>query len=333
MRCPTLEQLPPPPPGRTGWPWTEETQPLPDGRAWPRVSIVTPTYNQARFLEGTLRSVLLQGYPDLEYVVINDGSTDETATIIERYAPFLTHHETQTNRGQSGTINKGLALSSGQVFNWLNSDDQLAPGALAEVARLWRQTGSSILIGACSQVGPDGREIRHWPPQFPRRLADFASGRHYAVAQPSAFLDGALTRQVGGVREDLECVMDWELYLRLLLETRERISVAATSRTLSQALYHPDCKTARLGHVFRREVIEVLSANRRRFRLADRVGIERGLARLNAQHLLHQCSADGPACFRTLLKGALRSPGVFGTRFFWGALRRSLRPGAGVAEA
>jgi cellulose synthase/poly-beta-1,6-N-acetylglucosamine synthase-like glycosyltransferase len=86
MRCPNLADLPPPPPGQTGWPWTEECQQLPDARPdgtpWPRISIVTPSYNQGQYIEETVRSILLQGYPNLEYMVMDGGSTDGSVEIM-----------------------------------------------------------------------------------------------------------------------------------------------------------------------------------------------------------------------------------------------------------
>src|SRR5689334_6100335 len=119
MRCPRLTGLPPPPPGRTDWPWTVETPQLPalrpDGSAWPRISIVTPSYNQGQFIEETIRSVLLQGYPDLEYIVIDGGSSDDSPAIIAKYAPWLTHWVSEPDRGQAHAINKGLVHATGVI--------------------------------------------------------------------------------------------------------------------------------------------------------------------------------------------------------------------------
>ena len=110
MRCPTLKDLPSPPFGKSGWPWTEQSKPLPDttpdGQLWPGISIVTPTYNQGMFIEECIRSVLLQDYPDLEYIVIDGGSTDETVDIIKKYERWLAYWESKPDRGQSHAIKK-----------------------------------------------------------------------------------------------------------------------------------------------------------------------------------------------------------------------------------
>src|SRR5438270_3751687 len=141
MKFPTLAELPPPA-GKTGWPWTEETPALPparpDGSAWPRISIVTPSYNQGEFIEETIRSVLLQGYPDLEYFVLDGGSTDASTGVIGKYERWLTWWLSERDAGQADAINNGLQKSSGELFNWINSDDALLPGALFRLAVAYR---------------------------------------------------------------------------------------------------------------------------------------------------------------------------------------------------
>lgn len=127
MRCPTLSELPPPPPGYSGWPWTEESPRLPntmpDGSAWPRVSVVTPSYRHAEFIEECIRSVLLQGYPDLEYIVIDDCSLDGSVEVIRKYKQWLTLKVHQQNCGEANTVNEAWRMCTGEIIGWISSDD------------------------------------------------------------------------------------------------------------------------------------------------------------------------------------------------------------------
>src|SRR5687767_11548136 len=114
------------PVGRSGWPWicpgTARGQLVLAGSDWPRITIVTPSFNQAQFLEETIRSVLLQGYPNLEYIIIDGGSTDKSVDIIKKYEQWLAYWVSEPDRGQSDAINKGFEKATGEVFAWINSD-------------------------------------------------------------------------------------------------------------------------------------------------------------------------------------------------------------------
>src|SRR5205814_7869126 len=153
MRCPTLTELPPPPSDKTGWPWTVETPTAPpvrpDESSWPRISIVTPSYNHGEFIEETIRSILLQGYPDLEYIIIDGGSTDQSSEIIQKYAFWLTFWVSEKDRGQAHAINKGLSRSTGTIFQWINSDDVVLIGAFAAVGGCFngQAVAANLLIG------------------------------------------------------------------------------------------------------------------------------------------------------------------------------------------
>lgn len=146
-----LAALPAPTGRRTGWPWTEQTPPaslapVPAG-GWPRLTIVCPSFQQGRYLEETIRSVLLQNYPDLEFIVMDGGSTDETPAILERYRPWLAHTESQADRGQAHALNKACSRATGDLIGWINSDDYYLPGAFAAVARAYRAHGPALYFG------------------------------------------------------------------------------------------------------------------------------------------------------------------------------------------
>jgi glycosyltransferase involved in cell wall biosynthesis len=146
----SVKDLPQPPKGKRGWPWTLGTRPLPayqaDGSEWPRLSIVTPSYNQGRFLEEAIRSVLLQGYPNLEYILIDGSSTDESLEVIRRYERFLSFWVSEADDGQADAVNKGLRQSTGRYLGWLNSDDMYAKGTIHKVIHAFRSHPNAQVV-------------------------------------------------------------------------------------------------------------------------------------------------------------------------------------------
>lgn len=212
-----LANLPPPPPGRHGWPWTVESSSLPPeppwGGAWPRVTVVTPSLNQATYLEETIRSVLLQGYPNLEYMVIDGGSSDGSVDVIRKYERWLAYWVSEPDRGQAEAINKGFRRATGEILAWLNSDDFYLPGALVKaVEQFAKHREAAVVHGPCQMVSSEGRVLGEYQPRpfaFPRVLGS------NVVAQPAAFITGDALSTVGLLREDLSFSFDWELWLRL----------------------------------------------------------------------------------------------------------------------
>ncbi len=258
MRCPTLAELPPPPAGKTGWPWAIETPALPasraDGSPWPRISIVTPSYNQGQFIEETIRSVLLQGYPDLEYIVIDGGSTDQSVEIIRKYERWLTYWVSEKDRGQAHAINKGFTKASGSIGAYLNSDDWYTEGAFGFVGNSFLRDCWDLLIGCpVPSAVPRWRYLRRsWWKQrldFPPRPYFIADNRYpYGVSQESTFWN-LRTRGHLQFDETFHCCLDVDWYTRLA----PGACIALTGRKLGFYRHHPLNKSSTLIDIARKE--------------------------------------------------------------------------------
>jgi hypothetical protein len=236
----TLSTLPPPPPGKTGWPWATETNRVVYGaRAdWPRISIVTPSFNQAAFIEETIRSVLLQNYPNLQYIVIDGGSTDGTVKILEKYSPWIDYWISEPDRGQSHAINKGLAACNGEWFNWLNSDDYLMPRALAAVARAAQAAPAPLLIaGHLRVLAADGTPQACYTIKLTKCLADDIV--NHRTAQPAMYYR---RDAVTSINESLHYAMDFDLWVRLL-SAHDLTVVHRLAEPLAVFRLHPLSKT------------------------------------------------------------------------------------------
>ncbi len=181
----------------------------------PRISIVTPSYNQARYLPETIESILRQGYPNLEYIIIDGGSTDGSVEVIRRYQAHLAYWVSEKDSGQSEAINKGFRKATGEIFNWINSDDVLFPGALERIARAWLDhPGAALIVGDHARA--DARRGIFLVSGAASRRACSPRGWVMPLGQQSTFVASRVFRDVGGVREDLHCIMDTELYYRIL---------------------------------------------------------------------------------------------------------------------
>jgi len=217
MRCPTLKKLPVPQTSKTGWPWTEESLQLPDkmpdGSKWPKISIVTPSLNQGKFIEETIRSVLLQGYPDLEYIIIDGGSKDGSVDIIMKYEPWLAYWVTETDNGQAQAINKGLKKSSGEIVAWLNSDDVYKPFALKSGVEIFLKHPAAYMIyGDVSFVDENSKFLK----KFNTKQFDLISQLYTnMVPQQAAFFRRKVFNKVGYLNERFHHPFDNDLFIRI----------------------------------------------------------------------------------------------------------------------
>jgi glycosyltransferase involved in cell wall biosynthesis len=181
----------------------------------PRISVVTPSLDQGEFIEQTLRSVLDQGYPNLEYIVQDGGSTDGTLSILDRYEPQLAHLASEPDRGQADAINRGFQKSSGDVLAYLNADDLLLPGSLSTVGRFFADHPDvDVAYGHRIVIDRSGREIGRWV--LPPHDDDALRWVDY-VPQETVFWRRRVWRSTGSaMTREFDLVLDWELLLRFL---------------------------------------------------------------------------------------------------------------------
>jgi glycosyltransferase involved in cell wall biosynthesis len=223
---------------------------------WPRITVVTPSYNQGQFLERTLQSVLSQNYPNLEYFVFDAGSTDKSVAILKKYAKRLTYWTSETDRGQSDAISKGWGMATGDVLAWLNSDDFYYPGALHEVAKMFTADPNlKMVCGSVALVDENERKLRvkRPVPVAPEVLLPAAN----IPAQVGTFIRRDIFDRLGGPRLDLDYVMDWELWLRVSLNY-PRSAIAFSNKVVAADRQWPGTKTLNAGGKDAIEIRKVL---------------------------------------------------------------------------
>ncbi|MEM6793214.1 MAG: glycosyltransferase family 2 protein [Acidobacteriota bacterium] len=299
----------------------------PDPRArrrLPRLSIVTPSFNQAEFLELTLRSILDQDYPNLELIVMDGGSTDGSAEILRAYGDRLSHWVSEPDGGQTDAINRGFARSSGDVLTWINSDDLLLPGSLEFVGRAFAEDPElHWLTGALRRIDAGGKtlDVRTAFDQ-PSHLAErgiFTNGARYRfnVPQPSSFFSRELWNAAGPLDRSVQYTMDRMLWLTAFARGFEPRFV---ERELAAFRLHEGSKTVSQKSAFTADRARVhwRLARRPGFRLLPNLQLAREYAvDLRLQRCDALLEAGSPARAAGALGAAMAlSPGLIRRRLY-----------------
>lgn len=182
-----------------------------------KISVVTPSLNQGEFIEETIKSVLDQDYPNLEYVIIDGGSTDGSVEIIKKYENKINLWVSEEDKGHGDAINKGFSNTTGDVMAWINSDDMYMPGSFRVVAEIFEKFPHIMWIVGCnSWLDQDGKMTRS--KRVPKNIYDFLLGRYQWIQQESVFWRRSLWEKAGGhISQDYEYMVDGELWSRFFL--------------------------------------------------------------------------------------------------------------------
>lgn len=181
----------------------------------PKISIVTPSFNQGEYLEETIRSVLTQNYPNLQYVIMDGGSTDQSVSIIERYADRLDAWVSEPDQGQADAINKGFARCDGEIMGWLNSDDLLLPNALHHIGRHFAENPQTNIVCGFRRFAIGHQRTRgRWVHLEPDR---FSLQRHCYIAQETTYWRRSVWEAVGELDPTFQFTLDYDLWQRMLV--------------------------------------------------------------------------------------------------------------------
>lgn len=219
--------------------------------ALPTISIVTPSFNQGLYLESTIQSILGQEYPQLEYIIMDGGSTDGSVSIIQNYASKLSHWESRPDKGQADAIFRGFQMAKGDILCWVNSDDMLLPSCLSKVGNWFRMNSNEEwMVGGSILIGADGKPVLN---RFRRPRCDLGARVTFdqllhlgcPFAQPASFWRREVFFEVGGFDQNLQFCFDYDLYFRLA----SRRPSGNLRDFLALFRVHPGSKSSRIRHV------------------------------------------------------------------------------------
>jgi len=279
----------------------------------PLVSIITPSYNQAAFLEKTMRSVLEQDYPSIEYMVVDGGSNDGSVDIIKRYTDRLRWWVSEKDSGQAEAINKGLTRAKGEFVAWLNSDDYLLPGTVAAaVQALQENPNASFVYGNVRVVTLDGQVLNTLTYQD-WQLSDLMS--FHIIGQPAVFMRRSALEKTGFLDTSYHFLLDHQLWIRLAATGEMKY----VPQLWACAHYHEDCKNLKQAAAFGREALRIVDwmptqPNLKTEYNQHRKQIAAGAHRLNGFYLLD--AKDYRGSFRAYWKSFCLNPFGLGREWY-----------------
>ena len=234
------------------WPWnlevSEELYKLCNIK-WPKISIVTPSFNQGSFIEETIRSILLQNYPNIEYIVMDGGSTDETLQILDSYKPWINTIVSEKDKGQSDALIKGFNQASGHILNWINSDDILCENALFYIGKTFAENPElSIVHGNNGIMDVNSVLINFMPHPNDNLKIRYLCEMPYG--QQACFFTKSIYEKSGGINQSINFSMDYEMYLRMHLLD---INVMRIDELIGNIRIHDNTKTAQLEAIMYQE--------------------------------------------------------------------------------
>jgi glycosyltransferase involved in cell wall biosynthesis len=279
----------------------------------PLVTIITPSFNQAAFLEKTIKSVLEQDYSPIEYMAIDGGSNDGSVDIIKNYSSQLTWWVSEKDSGQAEAINKGLSRAKGEIIAWLNSDDYLMPGAITSAVKaLGENPQASFVYGDVRVVTADGTILntlhyRNWT------LKDLMS--FHIIGQPAVFMRRSALEKTGFLDLEYHFLLDHQLWIRLASVGEMRY----VPQLWASAHYHEDCKNLKQAAGFGKEALRIAewmptqAALQQQFNQHHRKIIA-GANRINGFYLLD--AKEYRKSFRAYLKSFFLDPCSLGREWY-----------------
>jgi len=234
-------------------------------RLWPRISIVTPSYNHAQFLEKTILSVLNQSYPNLEYIIIDGGSTDGTVEIIQKYEKYLSYWTSEKDQGQVYALNKGFSMATGDIIGWQNSDDVYMPSAFRQTAELFlKHSDVDIVFGNTILIDENDTvigELRFTPFCL---LTHFYEGM--SITNQSSFWARDVFSRIGMLDTRFQFSMDYEFFLRA---AKNNIKFRLFHTYLGAFRIHPTAKSSTVTHISENDHLNINRLYKRRFVLSS----------------------------------------------------------------